>query len=252
MRFKYYRHATFLLSINNTRILVDPMYMKKGHLPPIPSTFYLHTNPLEDFPGPFPKLTKRDILLVTHHHFDHFDKRAALEIPKDISVVSPLNGAKRLLKLGFENTFPMLPGQESALNGLCFHALPVKHSQRFEKLLYKPGLGYVIQHSGRMTYISGDTILFQELVDRLKVYSLDMAIFYGGGARIPVLGRHTLSHREILSMIQDLRPRQSAIVHLNSLNHCREDRSALQKLLDSSPSNSKVILPLPGEEYTWD
>jgi len=252
MRFKYYRHATFLLTIDSTQILVDPMYMKKGHLPPIPSTLYLRKNPLEDFPEPFPKLTEKDILLITHHHFDHFDKRAALEISKNIPVISPHNGAKRLHKIGFKNTSPMLPGQESVLRDFCFHALPVKHSKRFEKLLYKPGLGYVIQHSGRNIYISGDTILFEELMDRLKEYPLNMAILYGGGARIPVLGRHTLSHREILSMILDLCPRQSAVIHLNALNHCREDRSTLQKLLDNSPSDSKVILPLPGEEYTWD
>lgn len=252
MRFKYYRHATFLLTINNTRILVDPMYMKKGHLPPIPSTLYLHKNPLEDFPGPFPRLSEKDILLITHHHFDHFDKRAALEIPKDVPVVSPLNGVKRLHKIGFQNSAPMLPGQESVIGDICFHAMPVKHSQRFNKLLYKPGLGYVLRHFGRNIYISGDTILFEELMARLKEFPPDMAVFYGGGARIPVLGRHTLSHREILSMIQDLCPRRSAVIHLNGLNHCREDRASLSKLLDSSPSDSKVILPLPGEEFRLD
>jgi hypothetical protein len=90
------------------------------------------------------------------------------------------------------------------------------------------------------------------LIKHLREFSLDLAIFYGGGARIPILGRHTLSHKEILSIIQELDPQKSVVIHLNSLNHCKENRSKLRDLIDNSPIPPKVSLPSPGEEYIFD
>ena len=252
MRLKYYRHATFLLKIDNSRILVDPMYMKKGCIPPVPSTPRLQRNPLENFPEKYPKMSAEDVLLITHHHFDHFDSVAAKKLSKQLSIVTPANGFKRLRRKGFRKIIPMHPGQELDIKGFKIHAVPVKHTQRLQGMLYKPGLGYLIQYSKGTIYISGDTILFKELPDCLNKFRLDLAIFYGGAARIPLLGRHTLSAEEILSLIKDINPRNSAIIHLNALNHCTESCLDVRKWLDSADLSAKVILPLPGEECVFD
>ena len=252
MKLKYYRHATFLMTIHDRKFLVDPMYMKKGQIPPIPFTLNFHRNPLQNFPGEYPVIEEKDVVLITHHHFDHFDKIAAKKLCKRSLVISPANGFKRLQRMGFVNILPMCPGQNVEIKSFKIHAVPVKHSQRLEKLLYKPGIGYLIEFAKGNIYISGDTVLFNDLADFLKKYSVDLAIFYGGAARIPLLGRHTLSGEEILSLINDIQPRSSVILHLNGLNHCTEDRQDVKASVDSVNITSEVILPLSGEEHIFD
>jgi len=252
MKLKYYRHATFLLEIDKTKILVDPMYMKKGHMPPIPSTLNLRRNPLEIFPENYPTMTDDDVVLITHHHFDHFDRKAAKELPKHLLVISPVNGIKRLRRKGFERIIPIHQDQEFVAKNFKIYGLPVKHAQRLEKMLYKTGLGYLIQFSKGTVYVSGDTILFDALTERLERFHIDIAIFYAGAARIPLLGRHTFSTEEILSLIKKLKPGNSVIVHLDVLNHCTEDRNHVKASIDSANLSSKVVFPLPSEEYFFE
>lgn len=251
MKLKFYRHATFLLTIQDTRILVDPMYKKKGSLPPIPSTLDLRRNPLEEFPGALPELSDSDIVLITHHHFDHFDRTAAGALPKRVAVVTPENGIKRLKKEGFQNIVAMRARQRVEIRGLTILATPVKHAERLGGLLYKPGLGYLIQGCRETTFVSGDTTYFEELVTCLQPYPIDVAILFGGGARLPVLGRHTLSHREVLFLAEQLGPRHCVVVHLDSLNHCPESRQELRRAAVKSSLRSSVITPLPGEQYSF-
>lgn len=198
MRLKFYRHATFMLTIDDRRLLVDPMYMKKGSLPPIPSTSNLLRNPLEDFPEAYPELADSDLVLITHHHFDHFDRLAARLLPSRVTIVTPENGAGRLRRMGFQSIVPMRPHRRLELHGLEILATPVKHTQRFGGLLHKRGLSYLMRTSRGNIFVSGDTTYFAELVACLQAHEIDLAILYGGGARIPILGRHTLSHEEVL------------------------------------------------------
>jgi hypothetical protein len=116
------------------------MYQKKGNLPPIPTTLALRRNPLEEFPGSLPELSDSDIVLITHHDFDHFDRTAAGALPKRVAVVTPENGIKRLKKKGFQNIVAMRARQRVEIRGLTILATPVKHAEHLGGLLYKPGL----------------------------------------------------------------------------------------------------------------
>ncbi len=251
MRLKLFRHATLLLMIDDRRVLVDPMYMEKGSLPPIPTTLNLRRNPLDDFQGAYPELSDADVVLISHHHFDHFDRVAASLLPKGISIVTPRNGARRLRRMGFHDIYPIDPGEQLEINGLRIRATPVKHTQRLGKLLYKPGVGYLTQSSGENIFISGDTTYFTQLVGNLQDCRIDVAILYGGGARLPILGRHTLSHREVLLLAEQLDVRDCVVVHLDSLNHCPEGRRDLEKAIQLAGSKANVVAPLPGEELSF-
>jgi L-ascorbate metabolism protein UlaG (beta-lactamase superfamily) len=251
MKLKLFRHVTLLLMIDDRMVLVDPMYMKRGRLPPIPTTLKLKWNPLEDFSGAYPELSEADIVLITHHHFDHFDRVAASLLPKGIPIVTPRNGARRLRRMGFHDIHAMNAGEQLVIDRLRIRATPVKHAQRLGRLLYNPGVGYLIEASGGNIFISGDTTYFAQLVADLRGCRIDVAILYGGGARLPIFGRHTLSHREVLLLGEHLDVRDCVVVHLESLNHCPEGRRDLEKLMQSCGTKANVIAPLPGEELSF-
>jgi L-ascorbate metabolism protein UlaG (beta-lactamase superfamily) len=252
MNFVFYRHATFVLRLGEFRLLVDPMYMSKGTALPVPSTLHLERNPLEDTPRPWPAIGRSDLLLITHHHFDHFDRQAARALPKDLIVITPANGEARLRRLGFSQIRPLRPGQGFEVGNLQIRALPVKHAQRLGPLLYKPGVGYLIGLDTASIYISGDTVFFDGILERLSHVHLGLAVFYGGGAKIPVLGRHTLSHREVLYLFDRLRPDKAVVIHLDSLNHCLEKRSELRRMIETAHLSDRILLPLPGEEVVFE
>jgi L-ascorbate metabolism protein UlaG (beta-lactamase superfamily) len=248
-KFGFYRHATALISLGDIRLLIDPMYGKEGRLPPVPSVFDFRWNPIKAFPAPFPELREGDIVLITHHHFDHFDRAATVEIDKERPIVSPENGAKRLTRLGFKNIYPLRGGQNITIGAIEIDALPVKHAERCQKLLYKPGLGYLIRREGKTVYISGDTVLFDRLLDRLKGVEINLAVLYGGGARIPLLGRHTFSHEELFDFAKMIQPDRTLVIHLDCLNHCSQTGHHLHKMLKRRSENIAMQIPEPGHEY---
>lgn len=252
MKLKYYRHATFLMDWGAFRLLVDPMYQKKSRYPPVPSPLRLRWNPLTGFPEEYPTMSEEDVVLITHHHFDHFDSLAAQKLPKNLTVITPENGKKRLRRKNFQNIIPLGPDQTCEVHGIKVQALPVKHAQRLERLLYKPGVGYLLHSASGTIYVSGDTILFSRLCEVLNRQAIDLAILYGGAARIPILGRHTLSAVEIVTLVQNIRPNMALILHLESLNHCTENRRYVQQQIKAAQLSEIVGLPLPGEEYLFD
>ncbi|UCG61745.1 MAG: MBL fold metallo-hydrolase [Candidatus Zixiibacteriota bacterium] len=249
--FHFYRHAMAVISLGGVRMLVDPMNQKAGRLPPVPSVMDFRWNPIQELTLPFPRLTSNDILLITHHHFDHFDRAASLEIDKTIPVVTPENGVRRLQRWGFKNIHPLRPLQRTTIGEIEIEAVPVKHTERLGKLLYKPGVGYLIGANNKTVYISGDTILFDGLLNCLKDVRIDLAVLYGGGARIPLLGRHTLSHREIISMVRSIKPGLAVVTHLDCLNHCPETSDQLSEMLNKDASDLPIRIAEPGREYSF-
>ncbi len=88
MNIQFVRHATCLININNKRILLDPMLSDVGMLPPVPLSTRKLRNPM--IPLPFGKeklLQNMDAILLSHNHFDHFDKEAINVIPKDTLIL---------------------------------------------------------------------------------------------------------------------------------------------------------------------
>jgi L-ascorbate metabolism protein UlaG (beta-lactamase superfamily) len=237
--------------MGDTRFLMDPMYQKKGRFLPVPSSFNFRWNPIKEFPGPPPEVTDRDILLITHHHFDHFDKIASKKIDKQIRVVTPWNGVKRLRRRGFVNILSLRPGESIIVDNIEIEATPVRHSERFPGLLYKPGMGYLLKAPEKTVYISGDTVLFDGLYEHLMNSKIHLAILYGGGARIPFLGRHTFSHDEVLQLQQAIQPDLTVVTHLDCLNHCREKSRELKARIEKLPGDGELRVPEPEVSYRF-
>jgi L-ascorbate metabolism protein UlaG (beta-lactamase superfamily) len=78
------RHATLLVDVGETTLLVDPMLSAPGEVPPVPNSPNDRENPL--VPMPDVELAY-DAVPVTHRHRDHFDDAAADRLADDDPVL---------------------------------------------------------------------------------------------------------------------------------------------------------------------
>ena len=95
MKFQQIRSATSIVTFANRRFLIDPMLSAQGTYPAVPDTTSTgRGNPDCDLPCPIQDLFNVDAVIVTHLHFDHFDKAAAELLPKTSVVFSERSGGK--------------------------------------------------------------------------------------------------------------------------------------------------------------
>ena len=114
-------HASFLIQLGGKRIIIDPVL---GDIP-----FYKRQI---NFPYTAIELGNIDYLLISHSHYDHFDK-ASLKLlsPYIKKAVIPLNMSKL-----FKNIIPSLDSYELDLystlkeNGMSITLVPAKHWSR--------------------------------------------------------------------------------------------------------------------------
>jgi L-ascorbate metabolism protein UlaG (beta-lactamase superfamily) len=148
-----------------------------------------------------------DAALVSHVHFDHFDRPSLRMLGTDMTVVVPV-GARRLLR-GFSGVREVDVGDEVRIGKVTVHATPAKH--RGTRLLLKsaPSLGFVISGSRRI-YFAGDTDLFRGM--SALAGALDVALLPVAGWG-PKLGPGHLDPVRAAQSLQLLRPRLAVPIH---------------------------------------
>jgi L-ascorbate metabolism protein UlaG (beta-lactamase superfamily) len=86
MKIHLIRNATMVIDYAGKKMLVDPMFSKKGELArgPMPAKDWnWKKNPNNELPLPVSEIIKDiDFVFLTHLHFDHWDKAAEMALPK--------------------------------------------------------------------------------------------------------------------------------------------------------------------------
>ena len=131
-----------------------------------------------------PKLLQ-DILVVTssHNHTDHLDAETLVPILKNnpgIKFIIPeANRDFVAERVQCKKEFPigLNDGQSVTVDEFSFYGLPAKHNEieRDEKGNCR-FMGYVVAFGKYKIYHSGDTLWFDEMIDLLKPFKVDVAI----------------------------------------------------------------------------
>ncbi|MEJ7586346.1 MAG: MBL fold metallo-hydrolase [Ferruginibacter sp.] len=171
----------FLLQLNGKRILLDP-YLSDSLSNKYAATDKPHTRMSELVVDPG---LLKDISIVTssHNHTDHLDAETLVPVLKNnpgIQFIIPeanRNFVAERVKCARDYPIGLNDGMSATLDGVTFHGIPAKHNdiERDENGNCKY-MGYVLEWRNFKIYHSGDTLWFDELVDQLKPFDIDLAL----------------------------------------------------------------------------
>jgi len=259
MKIHHLRNATFIIESKNYFILVDPMLGAEGSLPPFSRLKHkAQNNPLVPLPTNASKLlAKVTHTLVTHSqkwgiealtHTDHFDVSGRIFLQKNKIPVATLKNDTPYMKKHDINVSTELEywKKVSYLDGYIT-AVPAKHGHGFIHNLMANGAGMFIELKDEPSlYISGDTVLTEDVKKALKEFKPDITVVAAGNASIDVGGDILMPIEEIVEFIR-LSPSKVIANHLEALNHCPITRNALRNVLKENNLSDKVFIPDDGE-----
>jgi L-ascorbate metabolism protein UlaG (beta-lactamase superfamily) len=207
-RLVYVGHATVLVELDGVRLLTDPVLRSR----------VLHLRrraPVAEEP-----LRGLTAVLVSHVHYDHFDRLSLRRLGTDVPVVLPRR-SRRLL-WGFSDVREVEAGDELRFGAVTVRAVPAEHASRRPTLPSTPSLGYVVSGSRRV-YFAGDTDLFPGMADLAGDLDVALLPVAGWGSKV---GAGHLDPERAARAAGLLRPRLAVPIHWGTLSVLWRDASS--------------------------
>jgi L-ascorbate metabolism protein UlaG (beta-lactamase superfamily) len=184
-----------------------------------------------------------DLILVTHGHEDHFDKKLIKDIRKLGSpIIAPLN-LKKEIKGGI--VWDLSPGQfmKMVTSEGTIWATEAYNVKRFRPNgePFHPkgfGVGFLLKIGDKRIYHAGDTDLIPEM-EKLAEVEVDVALLPSGDT-------YTMNLEEAAEAALLIKPKIAIPMHLKGAD------PAIFKEKVESQSDTKVVILGEGEEYTLE
>ena len=158
-------HAAVLLRLSQRYILIDPVLSSRAS--PLP-----FAGPQRKTPAPLSiaDLPRLDVVLISHNHYDHLDRSTVKAIVRrfpQATFVVPLGLAKWCRARGVREVHQLDWWQQTAVNGLCFDAVPARHwSMRTLRDRNRSlWCGWVVRSASVRFWFSGDSGYSDSLLD---------------------------------------------------------------------------------------
>ena len=171
------KHACLRIQYDGLEIQVDPVAEFA------PSTDYS-------------KFPKADVILVTHEHFDHFDRGAIAALRKDGTQIIANPAVQKML--GFSTA--LANGESHALaKGIALEAVPAYNTTPGHTQFHPKGRdnGYVLTIDGLRIYIAGDT---EDIPEMAKLKDIDIAF-------LPCNQPYTMTPEQVAKAARTFKPK---------------------------------------------
>lgn len=233
MRITKIGHSTFMIEVPGGRtILTDPWFQG---------------GPLR-VRGPAIKeeeVTSCDLMLVSHDHFDHFD-RPALKLARRLgsTIVAPPGLVRKLTGKGHSLAHSLSAGQTVSLPGdisitgvRAFHPAPFTGE----------AIGFLIEAGEICLYFAGDTLYDARIVEQLAAPDLDLAFIPIGKVKLG-FKKVVMDQYDARELAVKLQPRRVIPMHYGAMRGTMVDPVSFQEAL--ALDNIPVTLLSEGE--TWE
>jgi L-ascorbate metabolism protein UlaG (beta-lactamase superfamily) len=252
MRITLLRNATLVVEGAEQRLVVDPSLAPPRRRPPLS---FIRSRPALNPTVPLPegsheRLTRITGALVTHFRFGHADhldaegKRllAAARVP---TACQPPDA--RILRRAGIDAHPVSPDQTISLFGGELTSVPALHGRGLVGRMMGPGIGFLLRLPGEPSlYLSGDTVLTDDVRAVLERERPDVAVLHSGGAQLDIGSPILMTLEEQLEFVR-LAPGRVIAVHLEALDHCAITRAKLKDALQEAGALDYVDIPADGQ-----
>lgn len=192
-------HSTVLIESGGSRILIDPLFRS--------ALLHLQRHaPLVDLQ----RWGKPDVLLISHSHMDHLDKRSLKLVDKSARAIVPSDCVKLIKGLGFRDVVGVSEGDVAEAAGIGFRAVHALHGgSRMPWNSAAETIGFVAE-GPQSFYYAGDTDLYDGMAELHDALDLALIPVWGWG---PKLGEGHLDPDRAAEAVALLRPRVAVPVH---------------------------------------
>jgi len=223
----FFGHSFFKVDFEGTKVLFDP--------------FINNTCSDSAFKRILPCTAKKchlndiDLILVSHEHFDHFDKKAIENLVKQNNcfvlshdnVLNELEIEKRFL-------FPISLDQKINIKNLTIECVTAHHPESFYPV------GFIVSSKAKSIYFSGDT----SLIDSFSKIKADVAL-------LPIGGTYTMDCVDGVKATKLMKPKYVIPMHYNTFQMIKADPEEFKRKIEKSVLTTQPILLQPGETFKF-
>lgn len=258
IQLKYLGQAGFIVKTNSQSFVMDP-YLSNYVVESGAGSAELFSR---EFPAPVKPGEVKNIQLafITHDHTDHCDPLTLLPMLQanpQMLIIGPRPVADHLIAegVGRENLFVPEIDKLCTLKGTEFYAIPAAHYGFGQNEKGEYGfMGFVIKVNGQWLYHSGDTILYDGMVEHILRHTSEIKI-----ACLPVNGRDgwrermgmigNLDAAETLELTRLIKADVLLPMHNDMFGVNHVNPSILADLADRKAPRQKIHWLQPGEDF---
>jgi L-ascorbate metabolism protein UlaG (beta-lactamase superfamily) len=221
----YYGHSTFLVEINNKKILFDPYISPNGLAEEIDWESIVV-----------------DYILVSHGHGDHVADVEAIANKNDATVVANFEIASWFENKGVKNTHPMNHGGSKAFDFGKVKFVNAVHSSTLPDGSPggNPG-GFVIQSNEVTFYFAGDTALTYDMKLIADEFKIDFAF-------LPIGDNFTMGIEDAIKAAGFVGTNKVIGMHYDTFPYIKIDKEATKNAADKE--GVELIMFNIGEKIT--
>ena len=200
-------HASFLIQTATQNVLIDPNWAK-----------WLKVFKRVRHPGMhLHELPEIDLVLVTHAHFDHLDRKTLRNIAADQPIVVPFEVGNLVHDLGFRSVHELHYWEQYTHGPLKITLTPCHHwGARILTDTHRGFGGFIVEVAGRTIFHCGDTAYFEGFSEIGKRHTIDVALL-PIGAYDPPSGREVhMNPEEAVRAFLDLDARCMVPMHFGT------------------------------------
>jgi L-ascorbate metabolism protein UlaG (beta-lactamase superfamily) len=200
-------HASFLVQTPQHNILIDPNW----------ANWLIVIKRLRRAGFALQDLPSIDLVLVTHAHFDHLNRRTLRAIAARQPIVVPKGVGNLVHDLGFERVHEMNWWEEFTFKKLKIIFTPAKHwGARTITDAHRGYGGYCIDYEGRQVYHVGDSAYFPGFREIGRRLAPEIALMPIGAYEPPSFRDVHISPEEAVTAFRELKSKIMIPMHFGT------------------------------------
>ncbi len=200
-------HASFLVQTPEHSVLIDPNWAK-----------WLKVIKRIKHPGlEIHDLPAIDLVLVTHAHFDHLDRKTLRTIASDQPIAVPEHVGNLVHGLGFNRVHEMKHWESFTHGSLKITMTPARHwGARVLHDSHRGFGGFIIEYAGRTIFHCGDTAYFDGFREIGERSDIEIALLPIGAYEAPTKRDVHMNPEQALQAFQELRANTMIPMHFGT------------------------------------